>query len=95
MQPLQCRLTRDEVFGQRQICLASDPDWRLVDDQGVKLVDLVLEQQREQRLHLLFLSAYSDKLDLCEFLLIARFYHLSEEVVDYLPWLVCFHGFSI
>ena len=54
----------------------------------------MIEQHREHRLHLLFLSPYPDELDMCEFLLIARFYHLCEEVVDYLPWLVCFHGIS-
>ena len=90
VQPLQSRLPRYE----RHDCLAIDPYWRFVDGQGVKLVYLLVEQLREQRLHLLLPPSYSDELDLYELRLITISYHLSEEVVEYLPWLVCFYGIS-
>ena len=90
VQPLESCLPRDE----RHNCLAIDPYWCFVDGQGVKLVYLLIDHFREQRIHFLLPPPYSDELDLCELRLITLSYRLSEEVVDYLPWLVYFYSIS-
>ena len=39
--------------------------------------------------------SYSDKLHLCELVLVTLSYHFSKEVVEHFPRLVCFNDISI